>query len=601
MVAVALVAATTLLPSPSHAFVGLPQPSQPHRKRARPWAQPPCFSASPVSTTTTIPTLFPTPTPEDMALYSDRLHTLDMLAPLPVAIVQSRLEHLHTLFPSENATSMAYRLPDLLRVEPVDLAHRVAERQVQLETLLPACRPLRMMAKIPALVLQDFDAQIKRVAENLRREFPKMDLARVVYQNPIVLAREWDSLLLPKITALRALFPKQDLGKMIARRPDLLSRDVEGKMKEKLEGLAALLPSVNVQELVARQPDLLARDLSLISSRITHLRSLFPSSASDEIFTMISRKPTLLLADADRILGPKLEHLKRLLGSAAAQELCQAMPTIFNRDLDKVEDRLGALMAHLPGIDVVRFLKLNPAFLTEPGGDVSGHVAALQAVLPSGMELAKLLAQEPQLYTEEAAVLALKLNEVRATTGLEEEEVAVRLERDARFLIVPYGLLAARLRFLTAWQQVSAAGKEEEEKEKEGEEERKKALQRINLSSLACMPLDRFLVLYPAYPHYLASKLGGKWAPSTEDKNAFRLEKVYSGVLWRQTGLVYGRARTAPSGNSGGGGGYHRVGGGGGGGGGGRGGGGGHWKKGPHQQQGRLKTYKAKSPAMSPQ
>jgi len=538
-----------------------------------------------------------------MALYSDRLHALDMLAPLPVAIVQSRLEHLHTLFPSENATSMAYRLPDLLRVEPIDLAHRVAERQVQLEALLPACRPLRMMAKVPALVLQDFDAQIKKVAENLRREFPKINLARVIYQNPIVLAREWDALLLPKITALRTLFPKQDLGKMIARRPDLLSRDVEGKMKEKLEGLATLLPSVNLQELVARQPDLLACDLSLISARITHLQSLFPSSAPGEIYTMISRKPTLLLANADRILAPKLEHLKRLVGSAAAQDLCKAMPTIFNRDLDKVEDRLGALVANLPGIDVVRFLKSNPAFLTEPVGDVSGHAAALQAVLPPGVELAKLLAQEPQLYTEEAAVLALKLSEVRATTGLGEEEVAVRLERDARFLIVPYGLLAARLRFLTAWQQVSAAGKEEEEEEKDKEaeeDERKKALQRINLSSLACMPLDRFLALYPAYPHYLASKLGGSWTPSTEDNNAFRLEKVYSGVLWRQTGLVYGRARPTPTGN--GGGGYHRVGGGGGGGGGGR---GGQWKKGPpyqkQQQQGRSKPYKAKSTAMSPQ
>lgn len=592
MFGVALVVATTLMPGPSHAFVGLPRPAHQHRRRERPWIQQSCFSVSPASASTTIPTLFPTPTPDDMAIYSDRLHALDMLAPLQVAIIQSRLEHLHTLFPSENATSMAYRLPDLLRVEPTDLAHRVAERRVQLEALLPACRPLRMMAKVPALVFQDFDAQTKKVAENLRREFPEMDLARVVYQNPIVLAREWDAVILPKITALRALFPKQDLGKMIARRPDLLSRDVEGKMTEKLAGLAALLPSVNVQELVARQPDLLARDLSLISSRIKHLESLFPTSIPGEIFTMISRKPTLLLTNSDRVIGPKLGHLKRLLGSAAALELCHAMPTIFNRDLDKVEERLGALIAHLPGIDVVRFLKLNPAFLTEPEGDVSGHLAALHTALPPGVELAKLLAQEPQLYTEKAAVLALKLREVRERTGLEVEEMTVRLGRDARFLIVPYGLLAARLRFWAAWQQVSAEGKDAEEMKgkQAGEEERKKALKRINLSSLVGMPLDRFVALYPAYPHYLASKLGGDWTPALGDNNAFRLEKVYSGVLWRQTGLVYEKARF--TGDHGGG--YHQV----------HGGGGRQWKKGSQyskqQSPGRSKPYNAKRPVMSP-
>lgn len=243
-----------------------------------------------------------------------------------------------------------------------------------------------------------------------------------------------------------------------------------------------------------------------------------------------------------------------MLGSAAAQELCQAMPTIFNRDLDKVEVRLASLVAHLPGIDVVRFLKLNPSFLTDPEGDAGKHLAALQQALPPGVDLAKLLAQEPQLYTEDADILALKLLEVQRTTGLDAAGLTERLARDARFLAVPYGLLAARLRFLTAWQLVQQQKEDAASGEapQEADNYQTKGLQRINLSSLACMPLDRFIALYPAYPHFLASKLGGSWTADAEGKAGVRLEKVYSGVIWRETGRV-GRVDMGPPRRQGGG------------------------------------------------
>lgn len=84
--------------------------------------------------------------------------------------------------------------------------------------------------------------------------------------------------------------------------------------------------------------------------------------------------------------------------------------------------------------------------------------------------------------------MALKLNEVYRLTGLSSQDMSQRIARDARFLTVPYGTLVARVRFLS---------------ELLGQQ----GIQRINLSSLACMPLNRFGSLYPEYEAFLTSKV----------------------------------------------------------------------------------------------
>jgi len=499
----------------------------------------PCRGMEPAAATTTVSG---TPTPEDLIGHATRLQPLAGLAFFPLGLIERRLEHLYALFPRENATSMVCRVPDLLCVEPNDLAARVAERQVQLAALLPACRPLRLMAKAPILVFQDFDSQIKSTAERLEWELPGMDLARVVCPNPAVLTRAWDTVLFPQIVALRAIFPQENLGRIIMRRPDLLSRDAAGRLREGMEGLARHLPLVKVEMLAARQPDILALEPRQVAARIKHLEALFPAATRAEVAKMINRKPSLLLTSVERVLRPKLARLRNILGSAAAQELCQTMPSILSRDLEQVEARLKLLRAPVPGQDLVRFLRYNPAFLSSAPGAVGARLTALQSVFPRGVELGKMLIREPQLYAEDVDVLALKLAEVHAATRLSKEEVVERLRRDARFLLVPYGRLASRLRFLKALENVGAepwewARQGDPGGEGGGEGGVRPSLQRINLGSMASMPLGRFLHLYPLYPFYLLHELGRSPTPHKEGSNVYQLEKAHSQMLWRDGGL----------------------------------------------------------------
>lgn len=483
---------------------------------------------------------------------ADLLPQADILSAIPTETVRARLDHLHTLFPGDNnATFMAHRVPELLTMDTDSLTKRSTDIQMQLQALLPTCRPKRMIVKVPRLLTIDFDTQIKAVADGLTREFPKdFNLFRVVYQNPILLSKDWDTAVLPKIQSLRALFPKQDLGKMITKRPDLLSRDIE-RTKEKMEGLAALLPAVNVADLVGRQPELIARNLTVLEERLKHLSTLFPSTNDEELAMMLTRKPSLLLANADKVLSPKIETLSKLLGAAAAQELCQDLPTILNRQIDKIEEQLSLLTVSLPGVNVVNFLKRNPAFLKESNIDVGEKIAALQAVLPAGMDVPKLLLAEPQLFSEPPETLYNKLGEVQRNTKLTSAEIAARVERDARFLLVPFGVLASRLRFLAA---------------ELAEVEEAMGLSRKSLSSLACIPVDRFVALYPNYLNFLNEHLpaapvvgggvggetrkaawtspknkrgGGKGGRRNSNKKDDEtgiesLEKQYAFVLWKE-------------------------------------------------------------------
>ena len=98
--------------------------------------------------------------------------------------------------------------------------------------------------------------------------------------------------------------------------------------------------------------------------------------------------------------------------------------------------------------------------------------------------------------------------------------MAIRIDRDARFLTMPYGLLVARVRFLS--ELLGPLG-----------------LQKINLSSLAGIPVRNFHKLYPTYGRYMARQLEGikgkgeaGWAKLTLDQ----LEKQYTVSLWRQAG-----------------------------------------------------------------
>lgn len=53
-----------------------------------------------------------------------------------------------------------------------------------------------------------------------------------------------------------------------------------------------------------------------------------------------------------QVIKPKVQRLKALLSEEGASRLCVAMPTIINRDLDKVEARLRALQEVLPKLKV---------------------------------------------------------------------------------------------------------------------------------------------------------------------------------------------------------------------------------------------------------
>lgn len=86
------------------------------------------------------------------------------------------------------------------------------------------------------------------------------------------------------------------------------------------------------------------------------------------------------------------------------------------------------------------------------------------------------------------SVLAGKLAAVLQATGMTRAELAAKIERDPRFLAVPYPSLLSRIAFLM--------------------EESGTGIQRISLSSMACMPLRRFGEMYGTYEAYLTDKLG---------------------------------------------------------------------------------------------
>jgi hypothetical protein len=125
---------------------------------------------------------------------------------------------------------------------------------------------------------------------------------------------------------------------------------------------------------------------------------------------------------------------------------------------------------------------------------------------------------------------------VRRLTGLSAEDMAVRVERDPRFLVSNRhpGLLLARLAFLQ--QDLGAA-----------------ELRRINLSALAGMPVRRFVELYKGYGAFLVAELGAVGAGG-RGEDAWRrqplplVEKAFAQRLWglalqgEGTRRVYGLA-----------------------------------------------------------
>lgn len=134
-------------------------------------------------------------------------------------------------------------------------------------------------------------------------------------------------------------------------------------------------------------------------------------------------------------------------------------------------------------------------------------------------------------------MLATKVAAVLKATEMTPAEMASKLERDSRFLAVPYPSLVARCDFLGAL--LGPAG-----------------IQRISLSSMGCMPLRRFGELHPTYEAYLKAKLAEAAGPAAKGgpppavqvgegaggDNARRrwmggllgLEREYGTLLWRE-------------------------------------------------------------------
>jgi hypothetical protein len=148
-------------------------------------------------------------------------------------------------------------------------------------------------------------------------------------------------------------------------------------------------------------------------------------------------------------------------------------------------------------------------------------------------------------------VLATKVAAVLKATEMTPAELAAKLERDSRFLAVPYPSLVARCDFLGAL--LGPVG-----------------IQRISLSSMGCMPLRRFAELHTTYEAYLTARLaeaagvgagpagdvggpgqvggsgGGGGGGSGRGHKARRrwmggllgLEREYGTLLWRELGAA---------------------------------------------------------------
>ena len=200
---------------------------------------------------------------------------------------------------------------------------------------------------------------------------------------------------------------------VVLRSPRVLALDLDASLSPRIGELQALLPGIDVPRLLARAPALLEIDFaSRIEPRVRQIEAMLPAGGEGVVRT-VRRMPSLLhLSDLDE----RLDAIAALLPGVDMRQVVSRAPSVLAYTPEALSRKLADIAELFDTTDALAMVKREPALLTyNVRATLANKVSVYEAELP-GIDVRRLLAGTPRLLSYDVAkTLPRKLESLRAT------------------------------------------------------------------------------------------------------------------------------------------------------------------------------------------
>lgn len=229
--------------------------------------------------------------------------------------------------PNADATRLLARAPGVA-TGPTTAAE-LDDRLSNLEDLLGTTADLHRVVRLaPTLLLCDPESLRRKLAD-LEALLPGANTRQLVVRSPTLLTADVQTTVGAKMDALERLLPTCNASALARRCPALLQSDFQISVPRKLSCLRRLLPGTKIDSVIAAAPSLLLRDTASLERRMAELRTAVRDlREGDEVdrgdlaVRMVAKAPSILTADVNANLRPKMAALADIMMSEAEDGPC---------------------------------------------------------------------------------------------------------------------------------------------------------------------------------------------------------------------------------------------------------------------------------------